>query len=65
MLQCFGNSDSLEGMKQTLRDLDKIKLIRPDDIAILDLKRTLKAKIAERERQKLSSVEAVQEMRAV
>jgi hypothetical protein len=64
MLHCFGNSESLEVLRQSLRDLDKIKVIDPEDLAILDLKRTLEGRIAELEGQQLSINEAVQEVAA-
>jgi hypothetical protein len=38
-------------MKESLRNLDTLELLSPDDLAILPLKRNLKAQISELERQ--------------
>ena len=64
MFQCFGNSDSLEAMKRSLRDLDQIMLVSSDDLALLDLKRALQSKITELERQEPSAVRIVQPVAA-
>jgi len=42
--------ESLAAIKALLRDLQTAKLIYPDDLSILSLKRSLKAKIAELEK---------------
>ena len=43
--------DLLEAMKASLRDLDNLKLLSPDDLEILDLRRNLREQIAALERQ--------------
>jgi hypothetical protein len=43
-------AQSLTALKALLRDLENTKLIYPDDISILSLKRDLKAKIASLEK---------------
>ena len=44
-------TDLLQAMKDSLRDLDNLKLISPDDLEILNLRRSLKEQIAAFERQ--------------
>jgi hypothetical protein len=41
----------LEAMKDCLRDLENVKLISPDDLAIIDQKRILRQKISELEKE--------------
>jgi hypothetical protein len=41
----------LDAMKESLRKLDSLQLLSPDDRAILPLERNLKAQISELERQ--------------
>jgi hypothetical protein len=41
----------LRAMKDSLRDLENVELISPDDIDIIDQKRILRQKIAELERE--------------
>ena len=42
--------DLLEAMKQSLRDLETLKPLNPDDLEIVDMRRTLKEQIAALER---------------
>ena len=42
--------DLLEAMKASLRELNSLKLLSPDDLEILDLRRNLKEQIAAMER---------------
>ena len=42
-------ADPVDGLKACLRELEQIRLIYPDDLTILRLKRHLRAKIAELE----------------
>jgi len=44
-------ADLLEAMRESLRDLENLKLLSPDDLDILDLRRNLKERIAVLERQ--------------
>jgi hypothetical protein len=44
-------ADLLEAMRECLRNLENLKLLSPDDLDILDLRRDLKEKIAVLERQ--------------
>lgn len=44
-------ADLLQAMKQSLRDLDNLKLLSPGDIEILNLRRTLREQIRTLERQ--------------
>jgi hypothetical protein len=41
----------LDALKDSLRDLEKVKLIGPDDLDIIDEKRILRQKIAELEKE--------------
>ena len=41
----------LDAMKDSLRDLENVKLLSPDDLDIIDQKRILRQKIAELERE--------------
>ena len=43
--------DLLQALKQSLLDLDNLKLLNPDDLGILDLRRSLREQIAALERQ--------------
>ena len=43
-------AETLTALKDLLRDLENTKLIYPDDISILSLKRDVKAKIASLEK---------------
>lgn len=43
--------DLLQALKESLQDLENLKLLSPNDLAIFDLKRKLKFQIAELERQ--------------
>ncbi|HXU14134.1 MAG TPA: hypothetical protein VN708_03315 [Terriglobales bacterium] len=45
-------ADLLQAMKDCLRDLENLKLLSPDDLEIFNLRRSLKERIAELERQK-------------
>ena len=45
------NTELLQAMKDSLRDLDNLKLLGPNDLEILDLRRSLKEQIAALERQ--------------
>jgi hypothetical protein len=47
-------SELLDAMKESLRKLSSLELLSPDDLAILPLKRNLKAQIAELERDSLT-----------
>lgn len=48
----------LDAMKASLRDLQNVKLLSPNDLDILSLRRELRAKIADLEkREKLSNAE--------
>jgi len=47
------NANSLEALKQSLRDSEALKLIGPSDLDILDMRRDLK--------QRISALEAQQE----
>jgi hypothetical protein len=38
-------TDLLEAMKESLRDLENLKLLSPNDLEILNLRRTLKDQI--------------------
>ena len=49
-LRHIPRSDLLEAMKQSLRKLNNLKLLSPDDLALLPLKRNLNAQIAELEK---------------
>jgi hypothetical protein len=49
-LRHIPRSELLDAMKESLRKLSGLKLLSPDDLAILPLKRNLKAQIAELER---------------
>ncbi len=44
-------AELLEALRQSLRDLEKIKLLSPDDLHIIEVRRNLKAKIAAMEAQ--------------
>lgn len=44
-------ADLLQAMKQSLRDLDNLKLLNPNDLEILHLRRTLRKQIDRLERQ--------------
>jgi hypothetical protein len=44
-------ADLLEALKQSLRDLDNVKILSPNDLEVLNLRRTLKEQIAAIERQ--------------
>jgi hypothetical protein len=44
-------ADLLQALKQSLHDLDNVKLLSPDDLDILDLRRNLREQIAAIERQ--------------
>jgi hypothetical protein len=43
------NAEMLQAMKESLRSLENAKLINPEDIELLTLKRALQAKIEELE----------------
>jgi hypothetical protein len=47
----FHEPDLLDALKGSLRDLENVKLISPDDLDIIDEKRILRQKIAELERE--------------
>jgi hypothetical protein len=47
----FHEPGSLHAMKDFLRDLEKVELLSPDDLDIIDQKRILRQKIAELERE--------------
>lgn len=50
--------EMLDAMKASLRDLQNVKLLGPNDLDILSLRRELRAKIADLEkREKLSEAE--------
>lgn len=50
--------EMLDAMKASLRDLQNVKLLSPNDLDILSLRRELRAKIADLEkREKLSNAE--------
>jgi hypothetical protein len=49
-LRHIPRSELLDAMKESLRKLSSLELLSPDDLAILPLKRNLKAQIAELER---------------
>jgi hypothetical protein len=49
-LRHIPRSELLDQMKESLRKLSSLKLLSPDDLAILPLNRNLKAQIAELER---------------
>ena len=49
------NPNSLEVLKQSLRDLEALKLIGPSDLDILDMRRDLKQRIAALEAQQEQS----------
>jgi hypothetical protein len=44
-------ADLLQAMKDSLRDLENLKLLSPADLEIVDLRRSLKERIAALERQ--------------
>lgn len=44
-------AELLQAMKQSLRDLDNLKLLNPNDLEILHLRRTLRDQIDRLERQ--------------
>ena len=44
-------ADLLEAMRESLHNLENLKLLSPDDLDILDLRRNLKGQIAVLERQ--------------
>ena len=46
---CVPKPELVDAMKDCLRDLEKTKLISPDDLDIIDEKRILRQKIAELE----------------
>jgi hypothetical protein len=47
----FHEPGLLHAMKDSLRDLENVELISPDDLDIIDQKRILRHKIAELERE--------------
>jgi hypothetical protein len=47
----FREPGLLDALKDSLRDLENVKLISPDDLDIIDEKRILRQKIAELERE--------------
>lgn len=57
----MGNADLLlEGLKQSLRDLDNLKLLGPCDLEILEVRRNLKKQIAALESPKTEVVQVSQ-----
>ena len=53
------DGEMLESLKQQLKDLDQIKLISPEDLAIVSLKNSLKRQIADLEREQDSAITAM------
>ena len=51
-------AELLRAMKQSLRDLDNLKLLNPNDLEILHLRRTLREQIDRLERQQ-SELQAI------
>jgi hypothetical protein len=47
----ISETDQLQAMKDSLGDLDSLKLLSPGDLEILDLRRSLKEQIAVLEQQ--------------
>lgn len=56
-------ADLLRAMKQSLRDLDNLKLLNPNDLEILHLRRNLREQIDRLERQhsELQAIATLQE----
>lgn len=46
----ISKAELLQAMKQSLHDLENLKLLSPNDLEILDLRRSLKERIAVLER---------------
>jgi len=44
-------ADLLDALKQSLRDLENLKLLSPNDLAVLDLRRSLKDQVAALEKE--------------
>lgn len=61
----ISKAELLEAMKRSLHDLENLKLLSPNDLEILDLRRSLKERIAALEREQSQAKACDTEQRSV